>query len=161
MNISKITSKVRKSIKNIKPLDAATKGAGALALISVLNESNKIGVSHASQESQVWEADKAISLGINAGKLNYESPKYDKIKEDIHKHYPYGIGKVTHGVKGYFEGFYEGMVNNILTVGFSALALLSKHKSIKVASLIGLLGSIGYYFVKNASNWLEKTDQIK
>ena len=161
MNISKITSNIGTAIKNIKPLDVATKGAGVFALLSVLNESNKIGVAKASEKSQVWEADKAISLGIGAGKLNYESEKYSKIKEDTYKYYPYGIGKAFHGLKGYFEGFYEGTVNNVLTIGFSVLALLSKHKPVKIASLVGLLGSIGYYFVKNGTNLFEKTDQLK
>ena len=161
MNVSKITSNIGSAIKNIKPLDAATKCAGALALLSVLNESNKIGVSKASEKSQVWEADKAIKLSIGAGKLNYESDKYSKIKENTYEHYPYKIGKAFHGAGGYFEGFSDGIINNALTVGFSVLALLSKHKPIKITSLAGLLGSMGFYFVKNGTNLFEKNNQLE
>ncbi len=161
MNVASVTGKAGTILRKIEPLDVVTKGAGVLAALSVLSESNSIGVLEAEEKSKVYEADKAVRLGIGTGKLNYQSPKYNKIKEFIYNNCPYGVGKVWNGFKGYLEGFMTGAVNNIATLGFSALAIVSKHKPVKIASLVGLLGSIGFNFLQHGTNLFEKTDQLE
>jgi len=145
----------------IKPLTVITKLSGALALASVACDSNKIGVNQALENSRVSEAKRAVKNNIGVGKLNYESPKYSKIKEKVYEYYPYSIGNIWHGFKGYLSGFSRGAINELGTVLFGALALVAKHKPVKIASLIGLGASKTWNFIKHGTNALEKTDYLE
>lgn len=145
----------------INPLSIVTKSAGALALASVALESNTIAMRKADAMSKEISSQEMLANAIGDGKLNYESPKHNSVKTFMSDYFPDDWYALIGSVQGYFKGALTGIMNNILTVGFSVLALVAKHKPVKILSLIGLASSIVTNFLANSTNLFEITNYLK
>ncbi|GBF23083.1 hypothetical protein tpqmel_0487 [Candidatus Gastranaerophilus sp. (ex Termes propinquus)] len=136
-------------------LNIASKAVGALGLGAVLLDSNALGVRKAESCAKQGIAKETIRQHIGSSKMDYPSPMYNVIKESNRKLVPNNLISTLYGIGGYFRGLYQGVVNNLPLVGFSALALLAKKPVGRKVGIVGAGLSALYGCIKNGTHLFE------
>ncbi|MCD8025185.1 MAG: hypothetical protein LUE64_06585 [Candidatus Gastranaerophilales bacterium] len=146
----------------MKVFNVVANTAAIASIISIGLEAGQMGARTASKSAKTAGAVKDIRDYTADSKLNKSSEKYNAMKEFTREHdFTYGLYKAGGAVTGFAKGVSKGLKGNIPTLGFSALTLLSKNKTIKTASIVGMGVSLAWDFIRNGTSLFRKKDQIE
>lgn len=112
-------------------------------------------------------ADRAVAINdiknlTGDSFLNSPSEKHNAMKKWVR-----GLDITTPFIKaggavsGFFKGAGETIKRNLPTVGFSALTLISRNRTIKTIGIVGTVVSMAYDFIKNGTNLFTNRNLIE
>ncbi len=162
-------------IPKVSLYKVVTNASALIAATTVAYEAHKMGGRKSIEQAKLGGAKDTIKETIGISKLNYPSPLYNETKKGIFKGTMMNpFMDVFHSASGYIQGFSNGIVQNIATIGFAALTLASKSEIVKkvggsdvikksplkMIGAIGMGASILWNFLQNGTTLFEKKDYL-
>lgn len=155
------------------------KTAGALSVISSLNDIHNTAMIYSTQEFQKASSNETLAISIGNQKADYVSLKDAKRKNWVNsKQFFTGFPQTVASVKGYAKGVVEGVMRYWPKFALSALAILpkaknnpnakglfkifkTKGKEISYISAIALAAYEVYDFLKNGTELFERRNYLE
>ncbi len=126
------------------------KGAGLVGLGLVLRDAHTIGKLQSDVRAQSRDADISMDLYENSQRLDSPSLLKGEVKDKVMKwHLDSNIPSFFNSAIGYFSGLGSMLVESVVPLGLSAVALLAKGKKLACGSAIALAAYAGFNFIKD------------
>ncbi len=126
------------------------KGVGVVGLGLILRDAHTIGKLQADVRSQSRDADISMDLYENSQRLDSPSLLKSEVKDKVMKwHMDSNVPSFFNSAIGYFSGLGSMLVECVVPLGLSAVALLAKGKKLACGSAIGLAAYAGFNFIKD------------
>lgn len=127
--------------------------AAVLSLASSVMEMGAKGIKDGRANSKTELAIKNIRDLTGDSKLNKSSGKYKAMKEIVRSgDFTAPLYEAKGALTGFCSGVFQGAKNNILSMSFATMTLLSKGKVGKTIGVAGLGISMAWDFIKNGTN---------
>jgi len=126
------------------------RAAGGVALFTIARDSHTIGKLQSDVTAQTRDANICTDFFENSQRLDKPSITKSKMKDKVFR-YQLGSNLLTFfnsGI-GYFSGFTQNLISNVIGLTLSSTALFAKNKKIACGSGIGLAAFALFSFIKD------------
>ncbi len=135
--------------------------AAIASLVGITAEAGGRGARVASQSGDRALAIKDIRDLTGDSYLNSPSEKHNTMKRWVRESDMLsGFYKAGGAISGFFRGAFETVKGNLPTIGFSALTLATRNRTVKTIGLVGAAASMLVDFVLNGTNLFSKNKNL-
>lgn len=136
--------------------------AAVLSLTSSAFEAGEAGMRNASQNAKAAVAINDIKNYTGDSLLNKSSEKHNEMKKIVRSgDLTTWFHKSSGAVSGFIKGAAQGLRGNLPSVGFSALTIAAKNKTLKTIGVVGVGITTAWDFLKNGTNLFTKRNTIE